>query len=86
MPKTTVISFDLSVDGIEDAIKQIEAYQTWLNEKLQILRSRIAMRIAWSASSGFRTATHADVVIGDPEPNDVTVEMKDDGDITVIID
>lgn len=79
-----VITCELSVESIDAAIKEIEAYKQELADKLRRLQTLIAERVTWSVTSGFNNATF-DVISGTPEPNDVTVELDDSGNVSVII-
>ena len=81
----STIVVELSVEGINDALKQIEAFKKSLDEKMRKLRERVATRIAWSASEGFSSALVSDVVKGEPEVNDVSVRVEEDGDMTLVI-
>lgn len=80
-----VITCELSVESIDAAIKEIEAYKKELEDKLAVLRKRIAERIRWTIEAGFTSAEQI-IVSGDPPPNDVTVTVPpDNGNMTVII-
>ena len=79
-----VITCELSVESIDDAIEQIEAYKKELEDKLAVLRNRLAERIRWTIEAGFTNAQQI-IVSGDPPPNDVTVTVADNGNMTFII-
>lgn len=80
-----VIEFDLSKEGLDRAIKEIEQFQKELVEKMAEVRRQFAQRIVWSADAGFANAVVSDVIKGSAEPNDVTVRMEHNGDVTLVI-
>lgn len=80
----TVISFGLSEQGIDRAIKELAQYKKDFQRKCDLLRERVAERIAWSASRGFSVAL-GDDLIGEeaPRPN-VHVTVQHGGNISVV--
>ena len=81
----TKITVPFSVEGLSDAIKQIEAYKLRLRQKTVRLGQLIAERVAWSASQGFSGAIAGDVVGGERPSPDVTVEIEDNGNTQIVI-
>lgn len=82
---TKVITMSLDIASIDSAIRQIEQYKQDFIKKCEELREKIGERIAWSASSGFRSALVSDVFYGSPPANDVTVTVDHRGQLTVVI-
>ena len=81
------IKVPFTVEGLDEAIKQIDAYKQSLNAKCQRLAQLIAERVAWSASQGFSGSIADDIVKppGErPTPN-VTVSIDDRGTIQVVM-
>lgn len=73
-----VIKFGLSATEVNRAIREVEAYKAELIRKCELLRERIAERVAWSASRGFSVAL-SDDWIGESAPSSnvqVTVTHK----------
>lgn len=82
---TKVITMSLDIASIDSAIRQIEQYKQEFANKCEELRQRIAERIAWSASSGFRSALVSDVFYGSAPVNDVQVEVTHQNDLSIVI-
>ena len=81
----TVISFSLSPDSIEAAIKQVNAYKRDFEKNCERLRKLVAERIAWSAASGFSTALTSDIFAGgSPPPNNVSVRVEHMDRVSVV--
>lgn len=79
------ISFSLSEKELSRAIRELEQYKRALQEGLDVLREKVAERIAWSAARGFSLAT-ADDLLGEEAPrSDVQVSVKHDGALSVVI-
>lgn len=81
----TRISVPLSVDGLGQAIREIEAYKLRLNQKAIRLGQLIAERVAWSAAQGFSGSIASDVVGGERPSPDVKVEIEDNGNTQIVI-
>lgn len=80
------IDMSLSPSSIQKVIDQLKAYSVGLEEKAARLRQRIAEEIQWSASAGFSTSIASDIYTGGtPRVADVTVDIQDDGEVTVVI-
>lgn len=83
----TVISVPLSVEGLDEAIKQIEAYKLKLHDKCERLARLIAERVAWSAAQGFSGAIADDIFKppGERPSPDVSVSIDDQGMVQVVM-
>ena len=84
MPKQ--ISIDLSMRSIDNAIRQLRAYQSSLDSKCDRFVRAFADRIAEYASAGFASAVVNDVVNAGPRPASVNVSVDSvaDGATAVI--
>lgn len=83
-----VITFELSVESIDAAIKEIEKFKSEMETKLARLRELVATRVAWSASAGFSTALTSDIFSGGqplPSDVDVTVTSDDNSNVSIVI-
>lgn len=78
-----VISFTL--DEIDKAIKELEQYKIDFQAKVDTYRQRIAEEIATIASFNFGSATMDDVIKGTPRRPEVTVNVDNRGDISVVV-
>lgn len=78
------ISFDLSVHGIERAIKELRQYAQDLDRKIKLLRERVAEEIAWSASRGFSSSLADDLVTGETRLAQVEVSVDEREHVTVV--
>lgn len=91
----TVITFDLSEEEIDRAIKEVETFRDDFRVKVDTYRKRIAEEIAVNASIGFGSAIMDDIVGevvggqkamgGSPRSPEVEVDFSHDGDISVVI-
>ena len=75
MSKT--IKVKLTEQSIKNAIRELETYKAWVEEKEAELRQRLAQRGATVASIQFARAVYSGV-------NDVTVRVDDTGSVAVI--
>ena len=82
---TKVISFSLSPESIDRAIKEVRAYRADFEQKCRRLRELVGERIYWTASAGFKTDLSAGVIFGAAPANDVQVSITHNDDVTVII-
>ena len=78
-----VISFTL--DEIDKAIKELEQYKIDFQAKVDTYRQRIVEEIATIASFNFGSATMDDVIKGTPRRPEVTVNVDNRGDISVVV-
>lgn len=81
--KKIVISLDSN--SVQQAIDELERYKRNLVRKAELLRQRIGMVIAWSASQGFSSSIVDDVVSGEKRYANVDVTVNDEGNATVVI-
>lgn len=74
-----------SSESIENAIKQLDSYAKEIERKTELLRIKVAERIATEVEIGFRMATTSDMVKGSPPPNDTSVYVRNEGNTSVIV-
>jgi len=81
------ISFDLSAGSIEQAIQELQTYKQDVKRKTDLLRERIAERLADEARSGFNGAIVDDLTgkNGSPRMASVDVSVNDRGNVTVVV-
>lgn len=79
-----VISFGLTEQDLDRAIKELADYKKELIRKVEIFRQKVAERLAEEAQDGFNF-TIVDDVIGDQRMADVKVSIDNRGSITVVI-
>lgn len=72
-----VIRMELSEKGVKSAIKELQQYKRWVQEKEKELRARLAARGAVVASLQFSRAIYNG-------SNDVSVRVDDTGSVAVI--
>ena len=81
--KTITITLDTA--SIQAAIDEVRNYQTWLKQKCEELRHKVAERIRADAAMGFSSVNPVeDMVEGEAPLNDVSVSLTDRGNITVV--
>lgn len=79
-----IIRCALSVESINRAIREIEAYECSLARKAELLRNEVANRIAEIAGSIFNSSIADDTLSG-PRYANVSVEVSKEGEVTLII-
>lgn len=81
------ITVTLSERGIDDAIKELREYQRDLTRKTELLREKIAERIASEAQQGFNGAIVDDILgsYGSSHNADVSVTIDNRDKVTVVI-
>lgn len=79
------ITITLSESGINNAIKQLNDYQKWIEQKTAQLIERTGQEIAAEAQSGFSSALVDDLLKGGGHTPDVTVTTKNLGGVTLVI-
>lgn len=79
------IKFSLTSESVKHAIEELRVYADDLDRKAELLRQRIGMVIAWTASQGFSSAIVDDVVNGEKRYANVDVSVTEEGDTTVVI-
>lgn len=80
-----MISFGLSVQGIDRAMKELADYKQDILNKTELLRKRVAERLCEEAQNGFNGAVVDDLVRGGQKFAQVDVTVDNQGDVTVII-
>lgn len=80
-----VISFGLSVQDIDRAMKELADYKQDILKKTELLRERVAERLCVEAQSGFNGAVVDDLVRGGQKFAQVRVTVDNRGDMTVVI-
>lgn len=81
------INFELSTEGIDNAIREIEKIKKYIAKKTEELKTKIAEFIKDKANLGFRSAIAEDLLqeSGGPIYADVDVTIEKDGDVLVVI-
>lgn len=82
-----VIKFGLSVQEIDQAIKELEQYKKDIASKTELLRKKVAERIESLAENGFSGAIVDDLMQGSggARKAQVTTSVDERGDISVVI-
>lgn len=80
-----VISFTLDPNEIERAIRELEKYKQEFQTKVDNYRKRLAEEIAGNASLNFGSAVIDDRVRGGTRRPEVTVDVNERGDISVVV-
>ncbi len=80
-----VISFGLSVQDIDRAMKELADYKQDILKKTELLRERVAERLCVEAQSGFNGAVVDDLVRGGQKFAQVNVTVDNRGDVTVVV-
>lgn len=82
-----VISINLSTDGIDKALKELEKYKTDVLQKEKLLREKVAEFLQKEAQEGFKDAVVDDLTeqSGNPIEAQVTVTIDHRGNITTVI-
>lgn len=80
-----VISFGLSVQDIDRAMKELADYKQDILKKTELLREKVAERLYAEAQSGFNGAVVDDLVRGGQKFAQVRVTVDNRGDMTVVI-
>ena len=81
-----VISVSLSESGIEKAIQELLAYKQEIIRKTELLRQKVAARLADEARSGFNGAIVDDLTgKNSPRLADVNVSVDDLDNVSVVV-
>lgn len=84
-----VITMKLTTKGIEQAIKEIEAYKKEFIKKVDVFRERVAQEIKDLAQSGFNSSVVDDVLSTSPNGSsrtaNVTVDYSSTDNVTIIV-
>lgn len=81
----TVIKLTLNDADINKAIADLKKYKQEFQKKVDTYRQRIAEEIAKMASLNFGSAILDDVIKGGPRKPNVTVDVSNKGDISVVV-
>lgn len=79
------ISLVLTTPGINRAIKQLDKYKQDFIQKTELLREKVAERLAEEAQQGFNGAVVDDLVRGNQKLAQVDVSIDPRGDVTVVM-
>lgn len=71
--------------SIQAAVREIEAYKKWVQDKTVELRQRVAYFIAKDASAVFNTAVADDLIGENAVIGSVDVVVEDNGNMTLVI-
>lgn len=80
-----VITFSLSEHDIDRAIKELADYKQEILKKTELLRQRVADRLADEARQGFNGAVVDDLVKGGTRYGQVDVSIDERENVTVVI-
>ena len=84
MAKRT-IKIGLSEQDIDRAIRELAQYKADFTQKVELLREKVAERLADEARSGFTGAIADDLVKGGQRLADVKVSVDNRGSLTVVV-
>lgn len=84
MAKRT-IKIGLSEQDIDRAIRELAQYKADFTQKVELLREKVAERLADEARSGFAGAIADDLVKGGQRLADVKVSVDNRGSLTVVV-
>lgn len=80
-----LIRFDLSVDKIDAAIKELKDYQKLVQAKMDTLRQRVADSLAEEVRRGFSGAIVDDLISGGKRLADLQVSVSYEPDAALVI-
>ena len=80
-----VISFGLSSSDIDRAIKALADYKQDILKKTDLLREKVAQRLADEAEKGFNGAVLDDLIKGGTKFAQVDVSVDNRGSVTVVV-
>lgn len=80
-----VIRFGLSVKEIDKAIRELEQYKREVIQKTDLLREKVAERIAELSRSGFAGAVVDDLIKGGQRTAQVEVSIDNRENVTIVI-
>ena len=80
-----VISFGLSEDEINKAIRELEAYKRDIQQKTERFREKVVARIAELSQSGFSGAVVDDLINNSKRIAQVNVTFGSKGDLSVVV-
>lgn len=80
-----VISFGLSEKEIDRALRELADYKQEIIQKAELLRDKVAERLAEEAKTGFSGAVVDDLVKGGQKFAQVDVSVDNRGSVTVVV-
>lgn len=80
-----VISFGLSEKEIDRALRELADYKQEIIQKAELLRDKVAERLAEEAKTGFSGAVVDDLVKGGQKFAQVDVSVDSRGSVTVVV-
>lgn len=80
-----VISFGLSTKEIDRALRELADYKQEIIQKTELLRDKVAERLAEEAKTGFSGAVVDDLVKGGQKFAQVDVSVDSRGSVTVVV-
>lgn len=80
-----VISLVLTTQGVNRAIKELEKYKQDFIKKCELLREKVAEKLADEAQNGFNGAIVDDLTQGDVKIAQVDVSIDDRGSLTAVV-
>lgn len=80
-----VITFKLSEHDIDRAIKELADYKQEILKKTELLRQKVAERLADEARQGFNGAVVDDLVKGGTRYGQVDVSIDERGNVTAVV-
>lgn len=80
-----VISFGLSEKEIDRALRELTDYKQEIFQKAELLRDKVAERLAEEAKTGFSGAVVDDLVKGGQKFAQVDVSVDSRGSVTVVV-
>ena len=80
-----VISFGLSTKEIDRALRELADYKQEIIRKTELLRDKVAERLAEEAKTGFNGAVVDDLVKGGQKFAQVDVSVDNRGSVTVVV-
>ena len=83
--KKRTIAIELTTEGIERAINELNAYKQELVQKTETLRKRVAELLANEARQGFNSAIVDDLINDSKRIAQVDVSVDNNGDVTLVI-
>ena len=81
------IKIELSVGGIDRAMQELEAYKQEIIRKTELLREKVAERLAEEARNGFNGAIVDDLTENSGSPRQASVDVMVDsrGNVSVVV-
>ena len=79
------ITLTLDKASIDKAIREVEDYEKWMQEKAKELQRRVAEEIASNAQSAFAVSVVDDLLTGGARTANVTVSIGQSDGVTLVI-